>query len=167
MQEIQVLHTPDTNTQPDTDPDWIAGIGGTAGGRIIDFSRSEITDTLLDPTAPWNSVLERLGRYQDECRLQTGRTAHPLPQRASTATLPADAERVFGDFAPRERRPASPRTGAGPDSRAGSTALRSAARVPPACAAGIMRSTRAHGAGIADHTRVAAVGLCPAVPRTP
>ncbi|MGB1597386.1 MAG: hypothetical protein ACPIOQ_31810 [Promethearchaeia archaeon] len=30
------------------------------------------------------------------------------PQRASRTTLPADAERVFGDFAPRERRPASP-----------------------------------------------------------
>ena len=76
-----------------------------------------------------------------------------VPQRASRTTLPADAERVFGDFAPRERRPASPRTGAGPDGRAGSTALCSAARVPPACAAGIMRSTRAHGAGIAGHSR--------------
>ena len=42
-----------------------------------------------------------------------------------------------------------PRTGAGPDGRAGSTALRSAAWGPPACAAGLMRSTRAHGAGIA------------------
>ena len=46
-----------------------------------------------------------------------------------------------------------PRTGAGPDGRAGSTALRSAARAPPACAAGIMRSTRVHGAGIAGHGR--------------
>ena len=46
-------------------------------------------------------------------------------------------------------RPASPRTGAGPDGRAGSMALCSAAWGPPACAAGLMRSTRAHGAGIA------------------
>ena len=62
--------------------------------------------------------------------------------------MPADTERVSGDFAPRERRPTSPRTGAGPDGRAGSMALRSAVRAPPACAAGIMHSTQAHGAGI-------------------
>jgi hypothetical protein len=48
------------------------------------------------------------------------------------------------------RAPASvPGTGAGPDGRAGSSALRSAAREPPACAAGLMHSTRAHGTGIA------------------
>jgi hypothetical protein len=32
------------------------------GRRIIHFSRSEITDKLLGPTAPWNSVLARLAR---------------------------------------------------------------------------------------------------------
>ena len=62
---------------------------------------------------------------------------------------PADAERVSGDSAPREPRPASPWTGAGLDGRAGSTALRSAVRAPPACAAGLMHSTQARGAGIA------------------
>ena len=71
--------------------------------------------------------------------------------RFRRTTLPADAERVFGDFAPRERRPASPRTGAGPDGRAGSMALRSAAWGPPACTAGLMLSTREHG------TRIAAI----------
>jgi hypothetical protein len=59
----------------------------------------------------------------------------------------------FQGLCTRERRPASPRTGAGPDGCAGSTALCSAAWVPSACADGIMRSTRAHGAGIAGHSR--------------
>ena len=85
----------------------------------------------------------------DLCRLQGVRTARRALRPPAGPRVPADAERVSGDFAPRERRPASPRTGAGPDGRAGSTALCSAARVPPACAAGIMHSTRVHGAGIA------------------
>ena len=49
------------------------------------------------------------------------------PQRASWKTLPADAERVFGDLASWERRAASPgQELAGTD--ASSTALRSADR---------------------------------------
>ena len=48
------------------------------------------------------------------------------------------------------RAPARPtRARAGPDGRADSTALRSATRALPPCAAGLMHSTRAHGAGIA------------------
>ena len=43
--------------------------------------------------------------------------------------------------------PTSPRTGAGPDGRGGSTGLGSAVRAPPSRAAGIMHSTGA-GAGI-------------------
>ena len=80
------------------------------------------------------------------------------PQRASWTTRPADAKRVFRRLCTPRARPASPRTGAGPDGRAGSTALRSAAWGPPACAAGLMRSTRAHGAGIAA---MAAIWLRP------
>ena len=80
------------------------------------------------------------------------------PQRASWTTRPADAKRVFRRLCTPRARPASPRTGAGPDGRAGSTALRSAAWGPPACAAGLMRSTRAHGAGIAA---MAAIWLSP------
>ena len=48
------------------------------------------------------------------------------------------------------RAPARPtRARAGPDGRADSTALRSTTRALPPCAAGLMHSTRAHGAGIA------------------
>ena len=54
--------------------------------------------------------------------------------------------------------PASPRTGAGPDGRAGSTALCSTAWGPPACSHGLMSSTRAYGAGIAA---IAAIRLSP------
>ena len=65
-------------------------------------------------------------------RVYRGREFHSGPLAANirkikNSTLPADAERVFGDFAPRERRPSCTRTGAGPDGRAGSTALCSAA----------------------------------------
>ena len=48
------------------------------------------------------------------------------------------------------RAPARPtRARAGPDGRADSTALRSTTRALLPCAAGLMHSTRAHGAGIA------------------
>ena len=98
----------------------------------------------------------------ERARLPDGMDAcHGLatsPQRASWTTRPADAKRVFRRLCTPRARPASPRTGAGPDGRAGSTALRSAAWGPPACAAGLMRSTRAHGAGIAA---IAAIRLSP------
>ena len=85
-------------------------------------------------------------------RLLCGKTAHQALQRASCTLRQADAERISGDFAPRA--PASvPRTWADPDGRAGSTALRSAAREPPA-----LHSTRAHGAGIAAISDVEGAG---------
>ena len=71
------------------------------------------------------------------------------PQRASCTTRPADAKRVFRRLCTPRARPASPRTGAGPDCRSGSTAFRSAAWGPPACPDGLMHSTWTHCAGIA------------------
>ena len=77
---------------------------------------------------------------QDSSPGIAGRQLHPAAGRRRTH---------FRRLCP-PRAPASvPRTWAGLDGRAGSTALRSAAREPTACAAGLMHSTRAHGAGIA------------------
>jgi len=77
-------------------------------------------------------------------------------------TRTTQVERVFGAFTPSEPRPASARTGAGPDGRADSTTLRSAARALPPCAAGLMHSTRADGAGIAA---IAAIRPSPRPPK--
>ena len=94
------------------------------------------------------------GHYHDLCRLQRGSTAHPALQRSTWPRPRPVVERVTGDFAASERRPASRRTGAGPDGRADSTTLRPAARTPPACAPCLMHSTRAHGAEIAAWQRI-------------
>ena len=84
----------------------------------------------------------------------------PFPQRASWTMRPADAERFFGDFAPRERQPASPR----PEAGSGSTPVCSATWGQLVCAAGLMRPTRAHGTRI---MAIASIRLSPRIAHEP
>ena len=119
---------------------------------IIHFSHSDITDNRL--------ATQHCGTA---CCLQRGQCYNVQAAGAPTGKQFTSPSTIAYQLATRTgargthflrlctpRAPARPtRARACPDGRADSTALRSATRALPPCAAGLMHSTRAHGAGIA------------------
>ena len=125
---------------------------------IIHFSHSDITDNRLATQHCGTACCLQRGQCYN-VQAAGAPTGKQFTSPGTIAYQLATRTGARGTHFLRLCAPARPtRARAGPDGRADSTALRSATRALPPCAAGLMHSTRAHGAGIAA---MAAIWLRP------
>ena len=137
------------------------------------ISSTQISKTRVSTKCPKRAAglcrdcLLLLERPVPRCVQATGKQhTSPLPRACPFSAArqldhaACSAERFFGDFAPRERQPASPR----PEAGSGSTPVCSATWGQLVCAAGLMRPTRAHGTRI---MAIASIRLSPRIAHEP
>ena len=116
---------------------------------IIHFSHSDITDNRLATQHCGTACCLQRGQCYN-VQAAGAPTGKQFTSPGTIAYQLATRTGARGTHFLRLCAPARPtRARAGTDGRADSTALRSATRALPPCAAGLMHSTRAHGAGIA------------------